>query len=113
VRAQVLACPSSEASLGPIFPKDGQLADGFRNVKNGWDRPIASGSAPLAQWIRASDYGSEGRGFKSLRARQESGLADCEESVRHKILWDNAQHLYKVEGLSAADEARRAAAAGA
>jgi hypothetical protein len=26
-------------------------------------------SAPLAQRIRASDYGSEGRGFKSLRAR--------------------------------------------
>src|SRR3984893_1460181 len=26
--------------------------------------------APLAQRIRASDYGSEGRGFKSLRARQ-------------------------------------------
>ena len=26
--------------------------------------------APVAQWIRASDYESEGRGFKSLRARQ-------------------------------------------
>ncbi len=27
--------------------------------------------APVAQWIRASDYGSEGRGFESLRARQD------------------------------------------
>ena len=25
--------------------------------------------APVAQWIRASDFGSEGRGFESLRAR--------------------------------------------
>ena len=24
--------------------------------------------APVAQWIRASDYGSEGRGFESSRA---------------------------------------------
>ena len=31
-------------------------------------------SAPLAQWIRASDFGSEGRGFKSLRARQISPI---------------------------------------
>ena len=28
--------------------------------------------APVAQWIRASDYGSEGRRFKSYRARQFS-----------------------------------------
>src|SRR5438445_12150670 len=26
-------------------------------------------AAPVAQWIRASDFGSEGRGFESLRAR--------------------------------------------
>ena len=26
--------------------------------------------APVAQWIRASDFGSEGRGFESLQARQ-------------------------------------------
>jgi hypothetical protein len=26
--------------------------------------------APLAQWIRADDYGSSGRGFKSLMAHQ-------------------------------------------
>ena len=29
---------------------------------------LASGFAPVAQWIRASDYGSEGRGFESLPA---------------------------------------------
>ena len=52
-------------------------------------------------------YGEE------VQARITGGLSDCEESVRHKILWDNAQKLYKVEGPSAADEARRAAAVGA
>jgi hypothetical protein len=30
--------------------------------------------------------------------------------VRRKILWENAQKLYKVTGPSAADEAKRAAA---
>jgi predicted TIM-barrel fold metal-dependent hydrolase len=43
-------------------------------------------------------YGDE------VHARIKSGLSDCEESVRHKILWENAQKLYKVTGPSAADE---------
>jgi rhodanese-related sulfurtransferase len=30
---------------------------------------MLSQHAPIAQWIRASDYGSEGRGFESLWAR--------------------------------------------
>jgi hypothetical protein len=30
--------------------------------------------------------------------------------VRRKILWDNAQKLYKVTGPAAKDEAKRAAA---
>jgi hypothetical protein len=34
-------------------------------------------------------------------------------SLRRKVLWDNAQRLYKVMGPSAADDARRAAAVGA
>lgn len=45
-------------------------------------------------------YGDE------VHARIKSGLADCEESVRHKILWDNAQKLYKVTAPSAADETK-------
>jgi hypothetical protein len=44
-----------------------------------------------------------------VHARIKSGLADCEDSVRRKILWNNAQKLYKVESPSAADEAKRAA----
>ena len=52
-------------------------------------------------------YGEE------VHARIKGGLSDCEESVRHKILWENAQKLYKVTGPSAADEAQRAAAVGA
>jgi predicted TIM-barrel fold metal-dependent hydrolase len=51
-------------------------------------------------------YGDE------VQARITGGLSDCEESVRRKILWDNAQKLYKVEGPTAKDEARRAATAG-
>jgi predicted TIM-barrel fold metal-dependent hydrolase len=39
-----------------------------------------------------------------VHARIKSGLSDCEESVRHKILWENAQKLYKVTGPSPADE---------
>jgi uncharacterized protein len=44
---------------------------------------------------------------------QTEGLADCEESVRHKILWENAQKLYKVMAPSAADESKRANGTGA
>jgi predicted TIM-barrel fold metal-dependent hydrolase len=46
-----------------------------------------------------------------VHARVQSGLADCEESIRRKIQWDNAQKLYKVAGPSAADEAKRATSA--
>jgi uncharacterized protein len=52
-------------------------------------------------------YGAE------VHARIKSGLSDCEESVRRKILWDNGQKLYKVAPPTAADEAKRAAVAGA
>lgn len=51
-------------------------------------------------------YGEE------VQARITGGLSACEESVQRKILWDNAQQLYKVEGPTAKDEAQRAAAAG-
>ncbi|HVN29327.1 MAG TPA: amidohydrolase family protein [Candidatus Binataceae bacterium] len=42
-------------------------------------------------------------------ARIKSGLSDCEESVRNKILWENSKKLYKVDGPTAADEAKLAA----
>src|SRR6266481_1522451 len=42
-------------------------------------------------------YGDE------VHARIKSGLSGCEESVRHKILWDNGRKLYKVETPTAAD----------
>lgn len=48
-------------------------------------------------------YGDE------VHARIKGGLSDCEDSVRRKILWDNAQKLYKVTAPTAQDEARRAA----
>lgn len=49
-------------------------------------------------------YGDE------VHARIKGGLSDCEESVRRKILWGNAQKLYKVGGPTAADEAKLGAA---
>src|SRR5262249_48683628 len=52
-------------------------------------------------------YGDE------VHARIKAGLADCEESVRRKILWGNAQKLYKVATPTGADEARRASTTGA
>lgn len=48
-------------------------------------------------------YGDE------VHKRIKSGLSDCEESVRRKILWENGQRLYKVEGPTAKDEAKLAA----
>ena len=43
---------------------------------------------------------------KDVHARIESGLAECSNEVRHKILWSNAQRLYKVVEPTAADLAR-------
>src|SRR5262249_11711249 len=49
-------------------------------------------------------YGEE------VHARIEGGgLSDCEETIRRKILWQNAQKLYKVTKPSAEDEATRSA----
>jgi len=48
-------------------------------------------------------YGDE------VHDRIKSGLSDCTEEVRRKILWENGQKLYKVVGPTAKDEARRAA----
>ena len=56
--------------------------------------------------LLTSLYGEE------VRERIAGGLSDCEESVRRKILWDNAQKLYKVEGPTTADEEKRAASTG-
>ncbi len=47
-------------------------------------------------------YGDE------VHARISGGLSECDESVRRKILWENAQKLYRVTGPSAADEERHA-----
>jgi predicted TIM-barrel fold metal-dependent hydrolase len=50
-------------------------------------------------------YGDE------VHARIKGGLADCEESDRRKILWGNAQKLYKVTSPSAKEEATNQIAA--
>jgi amidohydrolase family protein len=78
--------------------------------------PVTGLSKPLraACWIRlawtiilfetdfphpTSLYGDE------VHARIKAGLADCEESAPRKILWGNAEKLYKVTAPSATDEA--------
>src|ERR1700723_3005612 len=47
-----------------------------------------------------------------VHERIKSGLSDWEESVRSKILWENAQKLYKGAGPSAEDAARLAPSIG-
>jgi hypothetical protein len=41
-----------------------------------------------------------------VHARIASGLGECDADTRRKILWSNAQKLYKVEEPGAADLAR-------
>ncbi len=50
---------------------------------------------------------------KDVAERIKGGLSDCEPGVEHKILWSNAQKLYKVTGPTAADETKLAAATAA
>jgi predicted TIM-barrel fold metal-dependent hydrolase len=50
---------------------------------------------------------------KDVHTRIQGGLSDCEAEVQRKILWGNAQKLYKVSGPTAADEAKLAAATAA
>jgi len=50
---------------------------------------------------------------KDVHERIKGGLSDCEEGMQRKILWDNAQKLYKVSGPTAADEGKLAAATAA
>jgi predicted TIM-barrel fold metal-dependent hydrolase len=50
---------------------------------------------------------------KDVNERIKGGLSDCEAGVEHKILWSNAQKLYKVSGPTAADETKLAAATAA
>ena len=42
-------------------------------------------TAPLAQLDRASDYGSEGQGFESLRARRQK--FPCDGSAVQLVCW--------------------------
>ena len=60
----------------------------------------------------AGEAKGEGRNVARTK-RIKSGLSDCEESMRCKILWGNGQKLHKVEDPSTADEAKREAADGA
>jgi predicted TIM-barrel fold metal-dependent hydrolase len=51
-------------------------------------------------------YGDE------VQERIDTGLGDSDEDTRRKILWGNAQQLYKVDEPTAADNERLAARAG-
>ena len=64
---------------------------GFTAIVGSNPTPSAIYYAPVAQWIRASDYGSEGRGFESSRALNDTrfrsrGFLAAGLEVR---LWDN------------------------
>lgn len=49
---------------------------------------------------------------EEVHKRIKSGLSDCTDEVRRKILWGNGQKLYKVAQPTAADEAKQQAAVG-
>jgi predicted TIM-barrel fold metal-dependent hydrolase len=51
-------------------------------------------------------YGDE------VHERIRTGLDDCDPQVRRKILWENAQKLYRVEEPAPADEAKRESSVG-
>ena len=65
-------------------------------VKVGFDNILFETDFPHP----TSLYGEE------VHDRIRTGLDDCEPEVRRKILWENAQNLYKVEEPSKQDEAR-------
>ena len=71
-----LTSKSRSARISPQFASLGEVAE-WSNVAvlktvvakaTVGSNPTLSVFAPVAQWIRASDYGSEGRGFESLPA---------------------------------------------
>jgi len=96
-----------ELSLGWLL--DARLAAVFRQLL---------GSEPLA--VQTMRYfkpaGARGQALHQdqfyLRVQPGTCIAawmaldDCDEEVRRKILWDNGQKLYRVEGPTAADEAK-------
>jgi predicted TIM-barrel fold metal-dependent hydrolase len=45
-----------------------------------------------------------------VHERIHQGLDDCEPEVKRKILWSNAEKLYRIEAPTAEDEAKRAVA---
>ena len=71
---------------GAFSPRQGVFGDGLKNIYEKYDffektldffekkcyNSKVLGYVPLAQLDRASDYGSEGRGFESSAARQKN-----------------------------------------
>ena len=51
--------------------------------------------APVAQWIRASVFGTEGRGFESLRVYQigvsRFFVVSIMDDINNEFLWTNPQ----------------------
>ena len=67
------------AAEGAFSPRQGVFGDGLKNIYEKYDffekkcyNSKVLGYVPLAQLDRASDYGSEGRGFESSAARQKN-----------------------------------------
>src|SRR5436190_21417936 len=82
---------SAPLSRGPLSPTERGRRQGRRRQEG----PRKSGDytrllqpALVAQWIRASDYGSEGWGFESLRARRTrwSAAVHFERAVVRALL---------------------------
>jgi mutator protein MutT len=62
-------------------------------------KPLIFLLAPVAQRIRASDFGSEGWGFESLRARQAKNFAILEQSTAATMDFNSDAAIRVVAGL--------------
>ena len=62
-------------------------------------RGIIRGHPPVAQWIRATDFGSVGRGFESLRAGQNLSVNLACQCFVASNLNNLYPHIYPQAGL--------------
>ena len=70
-------------------------------------RAVSSGPhPPVAQWIRATDFGSVGRGFESLRAGHQSTHETAPGGFPRAVLIRAVPHAVPLSGLPAEDRVR-------
>jgi hypothetical protein len=77
----VEACPSGRRERTANALRGVKPLPGFKSPRLRQALESLIDNAPVAQWIRASGYGPEGRGFESLRAYSTNGTNRVREAV--------------------------------